>query len=401
MNVTRKKLKDYYSNYYNNNFFRDFRYIYDDKSKFNDVLTAKKVNKSNHARIKGLKFLMSSVHSGKDGLLGSEITYFKTLDEYKQGDISNRYCDRLFFDFDVEDDEVSRIKNNMKEAINDLKGNEKKIELNRLKREFKCLIFNNDLLEGTFNEASKLCQYLEDLGLKPYLVFSGSRGFHVNLFFEEMQLQNLSQISKSLAMSYSKKLDLKYLDYAVFDRNRIHKRLQRCQYVRHSKTDLYTLPIPSVYEYDEVLAIIRKNKRKVIDFSMEDYKAPNEFNEALIHMNNEFSKINDRRQRELAFKNKQRLKRQKAKYGKSFKSLADINMMDLARAYGLEGDLKSGKMIVNCPFHDDKSPSAVVFEKRFYCSTCGLSLNYYDFIAKMEGLSDKQDIMKKVHELVG
>lgn len=400
MNITRKKLRDYYSSYYANNFLRDFRYIYDDKSHFNDVLTAKKVRRESHSRPKALNFLTNANHNGKYGLLGGEITYFKSFDEYVEGDIANRWCDRLFFDFDVEDDKVSRIKDNMKEALDNLKGKEKFNRIGMLKKEFQDLIFNEDLLLPTFNEASSLCQYLEDLGLRPYLVFSGSKGFHVNVFFDEMQLINLSQISKGLAMSYSKKLDLNYLDYAVFDKNRIHRRLQRCQYVRHSKTDLYTLPIPNVYDYDEALAIIKKNKRRPIQFNMEDYKAPIEFNEALRHMNDEFRKINARKQRELEFKNKQRRQMQKAKYGSSFKSLDDINMIDLANAYGLEGVSKGDRMIVKCPFHDDKRPSAVVFEKRFYCSTCGLTLNYYDFIAKMEGLSDKSEIMKKVHEMI-
>lgn len=401
MNITRKRLKDYYSNYYANNFLRDFRYIFDDKSMFNDVLTAKKYNKKDNSKSRALNFLTLEKHNGKLGLLGGEITYFKSLEDYKEGNIAKRYCDRLFFDFDVEDDRVSKIKEDMKEAFETLEGKEKFNQINMLKKDFQRLIFNDDLLEPTFNEASRLCQYLEGLGLKPYLVFSGSKGFHVNVFFDEMQLMNLSQISKGLAVTYSKKLNLKFLDYAVFDKNRIHRRLQRCQYVQHSKTDLFTLPIPSVYDYDEALAIIKKNKRSPIDFDMSEYKAPIDFNEALAHMNEEFSKINARRQRDLEKVNLDRQKRFKKNFrGSKFKSLADINMIDLANAYGLEGISKGDRMIVKCPFHDDKRPSAVVFEKRFYCSSCGSTLNYYDFVAKIEGLSDKKEIMKKVHELI-
>ena len=401
MNAIRKKLKNYYSNYYANHFLRDFRYIYDDKSRFNDVLTAKKLTEKSNVKLRALQFLTKSNHDGRLGLLGGEITYFQSLEDFKEGDINKRYCDRLFFDFDVEDERVSKIKDDMKEALDNLKGKEQLKQLNMLKHDFQDLIFIDDLLAPTFKEASSLCQYLEGLGLKPYLVFSGSKGFHVNVFFKEMQLINLSQISKGLAMSYSKKLDLKFLDYAVFDKNRIHRRLQRCQYVRHSKTDLFTLPIPNVYDYDEALAIIEKNKRRPIQFNMEDYKAPIEFNEALGHMNDEFSKINARRQRDLEKANLERHRKYKKKYkGKNFKSLADINMIDLAKAYGLGGVSKGDRLIVKCPFHDDKRPSAVVFEKRFYCSTCGLTLNYYDFVSKMEGLSDKSEIMKKVHELI-
>lgn len=401
MHINKKRLNDYYSNYYANHFLRDFRYIYDDKSRFNDVFNAKKIKGRFNPKRKALSFLTKYNHDGEHGLLGGEITYFKTLEDYKEGDINKRYCDRLFFDFDVEDERVSNIKDSMKEAIDNLKGKERLNQLQMLKHDFQDLIFNDDLLAPTFEEASSLCQYLEGLGLKPYLIFSGSKGFHVNVFFDEMQLINLSQISKGLAVSYSKKLDLKYLDYAVFDKNRIHRRLQRCQYVRHSKTDLYTLPIPKVYDYDEALAIIEKNKRKPIIFKMSNYKAPIEFNEALTHLNDEFSRINARKQRNLEKANLERQRKYKKMYkGTNFKALSDINMIDIANAYGLEGVSKGDRLIVKCPFHDDKRPSAVVFEKRFYCSSCGLTLNYYDFIAKMEGLTDKKEIMKKVHEMI-
>jgi len=51
MNAIRKKLKNYYSNYYANHFLRDFRYIYDDKSRFNDVLTAKKLTEKSNVKL--------------------------------------------------------------------------------------------------------------------------------------------------------------------------------------------------------------------------------------------------------------------------------------------------------------------------------------------------------------
>lgn len=69
MNLTKKQLIDYYSNYYFNNFLRDFRYIYDDKSQFNEVLNAKKVRNAIHVKPKALKFLTSANHNGKYGLL--------------------------------------------------------------------------------------------------------------------------------------------------------------------------------------------------------------------------------------------------------------------------------------------------------------------------------------------
>lgn len=408
----KKSLREYYSNYYNNNFLRDFRYLIDKPKIYYDRDNNKKYSKGDYlhewkykkidnSRKRALSFLTDINHSGNQGLLGGQIAYYHSLDEYHEGNYLDKYCDRLFFDFDVEDKRVSSIKDAMKETNQNLKGKERLARLNELKSDFRNLIFDSDLLFQTYDEARKLCLYLEDFDLKPYLIFSGSKGFHVNVFFKEMQLSNFSQISKSLALSYSKKLDFKTLDLNVFDKDRIHNRLQRCQYAYHSKTDLVTLPIPEVYDYDEAIALIKKNSMKPISFNYDDYLASEDFSQALSSMNDEFDRINARRQREIEYENNKRRQMQIKKYGKAFKSFQDIDMRDLAKSYGIDGEIKGDRLIVSCPFHNDKNPSAVVFKERFHCSTCNLTLNYYDFISKIEGISDKKEIMKKLHEFVG
>lgn len=411
----KKQLKEYYSEYYNGHFLRDFRYLLDKpttyidsrtneaKVKKGDYLHQWKYGKFDVSRKKALAFLTSQIHQGKNGLLGGQITYFKSLDEYKEGDIANRYCDRLFFDFDIENSEVSNIKSKMKEANSNLKGSARIETLDNLKADFRDMIFQDGILKPTYDEARKLCLYMEDLGLKPYQIFSGSKGFHVNVFFDETQLSNLSQISKSLALSFSKKLDLKYLDYAVFDKSRVHNRLQRCQYAFHSNTDLVTLPIPNIYDYDEALAVIRKNKRKPIEFDFQDWKSSEDFNHSLKHMNDEFSRINARRQREIELKQKARRQKLKAKFGENYKSFENITMEELCRCYGISGEDKGDRIIVKCPFHSDRNPSAVIFKNSnyFHCSTCNLTLNYWSFIAEMEGIAsdDKSAIVEKLNEL--
>ena len=409
----RKSLRLYYSSYYNKNFLRDFRYLLDkpkayidrrdDKKKYSkgDYLHEWKYKSIDNSKRRALSFLTYVNHSGVNGLLGGQIGYYHSLDEYHEGNILNKYCDRLFFDFDIEDGRVEAIKDDMKEANQNLEGKERLSRLDDLKSDFRNLIFEDDLLKPTFDEAIKLCAYLEKFDLNPYLIFSGSKGFHVNVFFNEMQLKNFSQISKSLGLSYSKKLDLKYLDYNVFDKSKVHNRLQRCQYAYHSKTDLITLPIPKIYDYDEALSLIQKNRMKPISFDFDEYLSPDEFSQALSSMNDKFDVLNDRRQRELEYQQKQRRQMQIKKYGKAFKSFQDIDMRDLAKAYGIDGESKGDRMIVSCPFHNDKNPSAVVFEKRFHCSTCNLTLNYYDFISMIEGTNDKNEIMRKLHELIG
>lgn len=384
---------------------RDFYYITDDDKDYNRVLTAKKHQFEKGINKKAFNFLVNDYQTGRYGILMGEISYFKDLDMYKEGNIMNRYCDRLFFDFDIENADVSKIKLSMNKVNSNLEL--RRIERNRrlkgLKADFRNLIFEDGILEPTFNEAKKLCLYLEDLGLKPYLIFSGSKGFHVNVFFDEKQLPNFSDISKSLAMNFSKKLGLEYLDYAVFDKEKIQKRKQRCQYVLHSKTDLFTLPIPQMYDYDEVLAIIKKNKRRPIDFDFDEWKSSEDFSESLVNLNNRFEVYNARRQREKEFKNKKRRQSLKKKFGANYKTFDSIPMEDICRAYGIDGKHQGDRIIVKCPFHNDNNPSAVIFKDTnyFHCSTCNLTLNYWGFIAKIEGLAidDKSAIVEKLNEL--
>ena len=404
-NHMKKPLKEYYSNYYNHNFLRDFRYIYDDKTKYNDVFNAKKLGLKSNPESRALHFLTKSNHHGKDGLMGGEITYFKSIPEYQSGDISLRWSDRLFFDLDIEDLRVEMIKEQMKKSYEELKGDELTFRLDELKSDFRDLIFNSDLLLPTFKEAKKLCQYLESLGLRPYLICSSAKGFHANLFFNEVRLQNLSQVSRLFGKTFSDKLDLKYLDYAVFDRKKAQRRLQRCQYVLHSKTNLMTIPIPEIYDYDEFIGIIKKQNRRPIEFDFNYYSSKSgDFRESLIYNDNEFTRINARKQRELKKENEKKRRMMKKKYGKSYKNYNEISMVDLFLAYG--GEIikeDSSKAIVRCLFHGaDRNPSAVIFKDSnyFYCSSCGKSLNYYSFISEMEGTNDKSEIMSKVDEFI-
>ena len=256
------------------------------------------------------------------------------------------------------------------------------------------------MLFDVFNETKALSNYLAKYGLKPYLIASGSKGFHINVFFDEMQLRNLSQISQTLALSYKKELNLKYLDFNVFDRDKIQKRLQRVQYSIHSKTNLLTTPLPSNCTYDEMLTILEKNKRRPIDFNYDEMLSPEGFNNMLKRLDREISFKNAQRKKELDEINKAKRQRLQKKYGKNYKSFNDIDLRDIANAYGIDGKRQGDRMIVSCPFHNDTHPSSVVFKERFYCSTCNMTLNYYDFISKLEGTEDKDKIMQIAREFL-
>lgn len=401
----KKPLKKYYNDYYNGNFMRDFRFIPDDKNKYIEVLNAKKLGAKRSAESLALNFMTNAEHLGHDGLLGGEISYYKSRQAYQSGDISQRWSDRLFFDIDIESDEVSFLKVDFKKAYDELKGKELSQRLDEIKADFRDLIFNEDILYPTFSESRALCLYLEKLGLKPYQIFSGSKGFHINIFFDECRIQNLSQVSRLFAKSFSDKLDLRFLDWAVFDKKKAQRRLQRCQYAFHSKTNLLTLPIPDIYDYEEFLQIIQRNDRHPIEFNFQEYSSQSgEFRESLLNNDKQFQRINERRERELKKQNEERKRQMMKKYHGKYKDFSDISMIDLYSYYGgqiIKED--SQKAIVRCLFHGaDKNPSAVIFKDSnyFYCSSCGKSLNYYGMISEMEGTEDKSEIMSKAEEFL-
>lgn len=400
-----RALRRYYKAYYNDNFLRNFRFIHDKEQSFvnkegetikyyANSLNAFKYGEKDTSINKASNWLITK-SKANDGTLAGEITYYKNLNDFKEGAIEKRFCDRLFFDFDIDDSpEVKILKSEFKRANDELEGKELTERLRVLQKDFQDLIFNSDLLFDVFNETKALSNYLAKYGLKPYLIASGSKGFHINVFFDEMQLSNLSQISQTLALSYKKELNLKYLDFNVFDRDKIQKRLQRVQYGIHSKTNLLTTPLPSNCPYDEMLTILKKNKRRPIDFRYDEMLSPEGFNNMLKRLDREISFKNAQRKKELDEINKAKRQRLQKKYGKNYKSFNDIDLRDIANAYGIDGKRQGERMIVSCPFHNDTHPSSVVFKERFYCSTCNMTLNYYDFISKLEGTEDKDKIMQ-------
>lgn len=406
-----KALRKYYSAYYNDNFMRNFRFIYDKEQSFvnsegktikyyANSLNARKYSEKDTSINKASNWITQK-SKAKHGTLAGEITYYKTLEDFKEGAIEKRFCDRLFFDFDIDDSpEVKLLKSEFKSTNDELEGKELTERLRVLQKDFQDLIFNSDLLFDVFNETKALSNYLAKYGLKPYLIASGSKGFHINVFFDEMQLRNLSQISQTLALSYKKELNLKYLDFNVFDRDKIQKRLQRVQYSIHSKTNLLTTPLPSNCTYDEMLTILEKNKRRPIDFNYDEMLSPEGFNNMLKRLDREISFKNAQRKKELDEINKAKRQRLQKKYGKNYKSFNDIDLRDIANAYGIDGKRQGDRMIVSCPFHNDTHPSSVVFKERFYCSTCNMTLNYYDFISKLEGTEDKDKIMQIAREFL-
>ncbi len=403
-----KSLRQYWLAYYNDNMLRNYRFLYDKRQSFTNekgetieyeatsLKASKYDDELDDSLTRAPNWIVEKSRT-KYGTLAGEISYFKTMQDFKDDNIANRYCDRLFFDFDIDDNPaVKQLKQEFKQCNLTLTG---KAYLNKyveLQRQFKELIFEHDLLKDVFDNAKRLVEYLERYGLKPYLTFSGSKGYHINLMFDEMQLTNLSDIQKTLAHTYIDELKLNkaYFDFNVFDRTRAHKRLQRIAYGTHSKTGLITRPLDPQITYDEMLEAIKSRKRRPVDFDFNDYVAPAGFNRMLMKLDREIAFKKAERRKQLERENRQKRLELQKRYGENYKSLNEIDLRDIASAYGIDGKREHDKTIVNCPFHHDVHPSAVVYSRRFYCSTCAITLNYYEFISRLEGTTDKDKIIE-------
>ena len=331
-----KALRRYWRAYYNEHMLRNYRFLYDKRQYFikdgkrieyeATSLKADKYDEHDDSLTRAPQWLLDK-SATKYGTLAGEITYFKSLEDFKDASIKLRYCDRLFFDFDVDDNpEVKQLKTEFKQCNLTLEGKAYRNKYVELQTRFKELIFEHDLLQDVFDNARRLVEYLQRYGLHPFLIFSGSKGFHVNVFFNEMQITNLSDIQKTLAHTYidELKLNKQYFDFNVFDRTRAQKRLQRVQYARHSKTGLITRPLDPQITYDEMLEAITSKKRRPVDFKFTDYAAPEGFNRMLMKLDHEIRFKKMERRKQLEKENREHRLMMQKKYGKNYKSLKTL-----------------------------------------------------------------------------
>ena len=158
-----------------------------------------------------------------------------------------RLSDRLFFDFDLED-----------KAYKNLSSSESAREM----------LFKSNILEKPFDEVSKVYDFMVDNNMKPYILFSGSKGFHCLQFFNPIYLENINTISMEYANTFANELNLETIDFSV---NRdAYKRKSRLPYSRHNFTDLFTIPIDINMDTEEIL--YKSLNPTIQNFKMSDYE---------------------------------------------------------------------------------------------------------------------------------
>ena len=402
--ITNSSFKEYYSSFYGNQYFRELIYVDTDLDKVIDSLKYPKASMISNSDRRFYSVIQSNRNKGI-GTLISSLTFYSNVEDFHSKDKRLRYTDRLFFDFDMDSsEEVKTIKENMGKAKIELHGKERITVIKDYQKQFRNLILNDNLLSRPFNELKTLINYfMETLGIKPYPLFSGSKGFHLVVFLNPMKLINIDKISYNLAVHLKKKLDLELIDLSV-NKDPISRK-QRIPYSKHERTGLYTVPIDNEVTYDEFLQQVQRNRVRPSSFDKESYFPDEIFHKNLINLNDKITegmKKEQMKQKELQKQKRELLaaKRINNNHDSVGIDFRDIDMRTLvSKVIGSPEREYSNYSMFKCPFHNDNNPSMKVTPKYCSCYTCGFYLNYYDFIKKYYNLKTQEEIIKKLYEI--
>jgi len=392
-----KNLSCFYNNFYKSNFYRDFRAVNDILKPKVKVFGANKLN--GFKQIKLFKWI-ANINKKCNRSLYSEVYPSGNIEEYqnklnsRNKLIVNKIYDRLYFDFDFNNNPVAK---ELKKSIIMAIANNDTNLLKELREKYQYLLLNEKLAIDSYNDTLKFHNYLSNHEINSYICFSGSKGFHLFIFYPEtteFKDKIISNVSLAYAKTYKENLNLKTMDIAV--NTDAYARVHRIPYTKHLITGLYCYPIDIEDDYTSIIE--KAIKPDVTNFKIQDYQNHETFTKELLKL----SKLLEKKKLE-ELETKKRLNQIRLSKNKNFKTDIDLTNIDcrtLANKVLGSPEYTNGNLNrYNCCFHSDKNPSLSVYQDRFICGACGIILNYYDFIAKYFNLSDSKEIIKKLMEI--
>ena len=395
MRYTRKQ---FYQNFYNNQLLRDFLFVKANPNAKYYTESPYLPYESNIDFKKSISNFLIKYSNPKNrlhGALFSQLTYYKSIGDFRSKDESNRYCNCLFFDFDSESEILHDLKDEIAVAYDKLTGKDRLNRIAEIQQQYQNVLFTSDILEKPFNDAKKLYDYFKSNNIKPFTVFSGSKGVHLYIFFNECKLSNLSEISYTLAESYKTGLNLDSLDLSV-NKDAIARK-SRVIYSKHESSNLFNTPFD--IESESIADVLEKSrKQKVEPFNLADYTiADDNFVNTLKSIDTTVTAKNNE-----IIAEKKKLNKLNNAAGISDAEKDDIfsDMRILLKLILGEPERVFKKYnTYKCPFHDDKNPSARVYKKNFLCASENLHLNYFEFIRKFYDLNSDDEVKEKMADL--
>lgn len=354
-----KGLLSFYKSFYGTNFYRHFRRPPDfNKSNFRIQFT-----------LRDPKSLFLHVHRNNSNHPCLIHTYdHGTLDNLKAKKNSIMIFDRVFLDFDAENEEARKIKKELVKLRS--RGlNYKKYLQNKLQEKLQNLVINEKISEPAIDEAKDFAhKFKETFGKYPILFFSGFKGCHAYTFFNPVEFRNINSAILWFAKNVKKACDYSTLDLSVV--RDAKARLSRVPYSKHQLTDLTVVPFQISDDYEDMLD-------RSLNPCVENFEVENHYTnfsnhlqdiEEIEYYNSKFRKATQKP--EMAITN-------------NSKDLGD-NRVFFRQILGIPIREYPEKEYVmyNCPFpdHEDKKPSFKVNKKGYYCYGCGKRGNSWQFL---------------------
>ena len=323
-------LSDFYHAYYNGHHFRDVTFRM--KTPTSDKVKDLKFHPEDHhpPYEKFRRFLINKFHHNSNADFMAGISHYPNYLTWASHNAVDVHTDRLFFDFDIKTDESKAIAKKITNALEGtavidgkdvrITGSERDKLLKEYRKEYQQLIFKEDLLLPVYTQTMRFIKLLDDeLHLRPYLIMSGSSGFHVNIFMPDQKLPYINHVRTMLHNTFYEKYNFNFMDDKVLD---AATRKQRVIYSKNPKSDLYVRPLPADISYDSMLKVIKGKRYDVDDFNIEEYYANSDFIETLHYLDKK-GKAAAVHEREIAAKNLKKMP--KGNGNKIFKGMIKIS----------------------------------------------------------------------------
>lgn len=373
-----KTIPQFYENFYGKEFHRHFRRIPD----FNP--------KEHHFRVqyqakdpKSL-YLQLKKNSGFHSCLIS-VNSYQNQQALEQHDKNSIIYDRIFFDFDISNQEAKSLKKDLIK-IRSHGLHHQTSEQQDLKDQLQSLVVNDEIAKPAFEDAIKFSEiFKESMGCYPALFFSGGKGCHAYCFFNPIKLKNPDESIHKMAKLFKDTYQLETMDLSVNKDASV--RLSRLPYSEHPHTGLNVVPFQIGDTYQQVInnSINPKTDKFIKDFHISGV------DNLLLKLDTSISL--EKTAQSLVVKQERR-KRPRI-FGSNRKDYSNLDhrefFLEILGKPESEYPLKEYVMY-KCPFHDhnDEKPSFRVHKTGFYCYGCQRKGNYWQFLKDFNGWNDEQ-----------
>ncbi|MBP2045147.1 CHC2 zinc finger domain-containing protein [Methanobacterium aggregans] len=293
----------------------------------------------------------------------------------KLGNPKRMVFDRAFFDFDVMNNNIKKVKKKLVE-LRSHGINHKKDEQEKLKEHLQNMIIKDKISEPAVKEAKNFAvEFKETFGKYPMLFFSGCKGCHAYTFFRATGFISLNRTISWFTENAKKAYNYQTLDTAVS--KDAQARLSRVPYSKHQLTDLTVVPFTIDDSYDEII-------EKSLNPSVESFERE--------HYSTNFHK--HLQEIDVVEEYNTKMRKPKETVKNQFKGSKDSGPVEDHRVFfkSLLGDPvreypEKEYVMYQCPFsdHEDLKPSFRVHKTGYYCYGCQRRGNYWQFLKDCYG----------------